>query len=58
MHGHASTGARKTGVGTGVTGSTCGGFASYNPIGRTLSILDLLPQLPALPAEANICEDK
>ncbi len=60
VHGHAGTSARKGGVGTGVKGHTCGGFAkfaSYGPAGRTLSILDLLQQLPALLAAAHICED-
>ncbi len=59
MHGHAGTSASTNGVGTGVTGRTCGGFASYGPASRTHSIqvLDLLQQRPASPAEANICED-
>ena len=60
VHGHAGTSASTIGVGTGVTGRTCGGFASYGPASRTHSIesiLDLLQQRPASPAEANICED-
>ena len=57
MHGHAGTSASTNGVGTGVTGRTSGGFASYGPASRTHSILDLLQQRPASPAEANICEE-
>ena len=60
VHGHTCTSARTNGVGTGVTGRTCGGFAkfaSYGPSSRTHSIRDLLQQVPASPAAADICED-
>jgi hypothetical protein len=55
VHGHADTSARTNGVGTGVTGRTCGSFASYGPTSRTHSIRDLLQKVPALPAAADIC---
>jgi hypothetical protein len=58
VHGHAGTSARTNGVYTGVTGRTCGGFASYGPPSRTHSICDLLQQVPASPPPADICEDK
>jgi hypothetical protein len=57
VHGHAGTSALTIGVGTWVTGRTCRGFALYGPASRTHSIIDLLQQRPALPAEANLCED-
>ena len=57
VHGHTCTSARTNGVGTGVTGRSCGGFASYGPSSRTHSIRDLLQQVPASPAAADICED-
>ncbi len=41
----------------GVTGRTCGGFVSYGPASRAHPTLDLLQQLPASPAAANICDD-
>ncbi len=33
VHGHAGTSARMGGVGTGITGRTCEGLASYDPAG-------------------------
>ena len=39
-----------------MTGRTCGGFASYGPSSRTHSIRDLLQQVPASPAAADICD--
>ena len=58
LHGHAGTSARTGWVRTasGITRRTYGGFASYDPAGKTFSILVLLQQQPALPV-VNIHEN-
>ncbi len=65
MHWHARIGtrARTSGVGIGMTGCTCGGFASssYCPAKQTISILNQIDKRPDLRRRwaeaANICED-
>ena len=51
VHWHARIGtrARTIGVGTGMTGCTCEGYASssYCPAGQTISIIDQIDQRPA-----------